>query len=176
LGALWKVGTGFGDQFWDFWLFWVYRESPQLLTLLLKKIKGISREVKLIDANFVWTEDHSRRLKVKITIQKEIKGGTVLQKTFVVEFEEQHQQWDDCKASYTPHQWTASVQIRQKVNHKRTFMLLEQLILKAKVHDKCIKVEEKDDGLDFQFKSKSHANSLVNFIQDQVPVRTKTSK
>lgn len=68
------------------------------------------------------------------------------------------------------------MQVRQKVNHKRTFLYLEQLILKARTHDKCIKVSEADDGLDFYFKSKSAATSLLNFIISKIPVRTKVAK
>jgi len=151
------------------------RESPQLLTMLLKKVKGL-KQVKLVDANFVYTESHSRRIKIKITIQKEIHDGTVLQNDILLEFSENYQQCDDCRKSYTPHIWTAAVQVRQKVGHKRTFLYLEQLILKNRVHDKCIKVSEKDDGLDFYFKNKSAANSLMNFIQGMIPVRSKEAK
>lgn len=50
-------------------------ESPQLLQLCLKHVKGLSR-VKLIDAQFIWTEPHSRQLKVKLTIQKEVMTNT----------------------------------------------------------------------------------------------------
>ena len=52
---------------------WVHLEpeSPQLLSLCLKHIKGLKR-VKLVDASFIWTEPHCKRLKVRITIQKEI--------------------------------------------------------------------------------------------------------
>lgn len=32
------------------------------------------------------------------------------------------------------------------------------------------------DGLDFQFKNKSHANRLVDFISSQVPSRFKEAK
>ena len=32
----------------------------------------------MIDAAFIWTEPHSRRLKVKLTVQKEVLSGTVL--------------------------------------------------------------------------------------------------
>jgi nonsense-mediated mRNA decay protein 3 len=42
-------------------------ESPELLSICLKLIKGLKR-VKLIDAGFVWTEPHSRRIKVKLTV------------------------------------------------------------------------------------------------------------
>lgn len=47
-------------------------ESKELLTLCLKKIKALNK-LKLIDASFIWTEPHSKRIKVKITIQKEVK-------------------------------------------------------------------------------------------------------
>ena len=52
-------------------------ESAQLLSLCLKHVKGLKR-VKMVDASFIWTEPHSRRLKVKITIQKEVLNGTLL--------------------------------------------------------------------------------------------------
>lgn len=39
-------------------------ESRELLSLCLKKLKGLNR-VKLVDAGFVWTEPHSKRIKVK---------------------------------------------------------------------------------------------------------------
>lgn len=46
-------------------------ESRELLAVCLKKITGLQK-VKLVDATFVWTEPHSRRIKVKLTIQKEV--------------------------------------------------------------------------------------------------------
>lgn len=47
------------------------RESKELLAFCLKKIKGLNT-VKLIDAQFIWTEPHSRRIKLKLVIQKEV--------------------------------------------------------------------------------------------------------
>ena len=99
-------------------------ESQQLLHLCLKKIKGL-QVVKLIDAGFVWTEPHSKRLKVKVTVQKEAPGGMNINQSVIVEFVIHNQQCDDCKKVYTPHTWTALVQVRQKVPHKRTFLFLE---------------------------------------------------
>ena len=52
-------------------------ESNQLLSLCLKHVKGLKR-VKMIDASFIWTEPHSRRIKVKLTVQKEVLNGTLL--------------------------------------------------------------------------------------------------
>ena len=59
-------------------------ESKELLTFCVKKVKGLSK-VKLVDAGFIWTEPHSRRLKLKLTIQAEVLNGAILQQTFVVE-------------------------------------------------------------------------------------------
>ena len=46
-------------------------ESRELLSICLKRLKGLSK-VHLVDAGFIWTEPHSKRVKVKLTIQKEV--------------------------------------------------------------------------------------------------------
>ncbi|KAG2377848.1 hypothetical protein C9374_008933 [Naegleria lovaniensis] len=151
-------------------------ESKELLTLCLKRIHGLNR-VKLIDAKFLWTEPHSKRLKVKVTIQKEVLGnGTVLQQSFVVEFIVRNQQCEVCQKSHTLYTWNAVVQVRQKLDHKRTFLFLEQLILKHNVHEKAINIKEEADGLDFFFSEKSHAKKLVDFLQSVSPIKLKTGE
>lgn len=62
------------------------------------------------------------------------------------------------------------------MDHKRTFLFLEQLILKHNAAEKCISIKEVHDGLDFQFSNKSHASRLAEFIQSQVPSKMKQSK
>jgi nonsense-mediated mRNA decay protein 3 len=134
-------------------------ESSELLSICLKQLKGM-KAVKLVDAGFVYTEPHSKRLKVKLTIQKEVMNGTLLQQSFIVEYVLTNLQCDDCKKSYTPHTWVAMAQVRQRVDHKRTFLFLEQLIIKHNAAEKCLGINEVHNGLDFQFKSKSHAMRL----------------
>lgn len=34
---------------------------------------SLSAQVRLIDAGFLWTEPHSKRIKIKVTIQKEVR-------------------------------------------------------------------------------------------------------
>ena len=46
-------------------------ESRELLAICLRKLKGL-KEVRLVDAGFIWTEPHSKRLRVKLTVQKEV--------------------------------------------------------------------------------------------------------
>jgi len=56
-------------------------------------------------------------------------------------------------------------QVRQKAEHKRTFFFLEQMILKNNANERCLKIKEEKDGLDFFFKSKPDAMKLLEFIQ-----------
>eukprot|EP00484_Ammonia_sp_Unknown_P029012 CAMPEP_0197049232 /NCGR_PEP_ID=MMETSP1384-20130603/24412_1 /TAXON_ID=29189 /ORGANISM="Ammonia sp." /LENGTH=564 /DNA_ID=CAMNT_0042481481 /DNA_START=76 /DNA_END=1770 /DNA_ORIENTATION=+ len=144
-------------------------ESANLLELLLKKVSGISkREVKLVNAAFVWTEPHSKRLRIKLTIQKEVMSNAIIEKSFEVSFIIENQQCRECQASFTHHTWKASIQLRQKVNHKRTFLFLEQLILKFNMAQNCIGIKEQRDGIDFYFASKSAAQTFMSFLQSVI--------
>jgi nonsense-mediated mRNA decay protein 3 len=150
-------------------------ESRELLAICLRKLRGLSK-VRIIDASFIWTEPHSRRVKVKITIQQEAFAGTIVQQTFEVEFMVANQQCRDCKKSYTHHTWRASVQVRQKVPHKRTFLYLEQLILKHNAHGETINIKERHDGIDFFFAARNSAEKFVDFLSSVVPVFVKKSQ
>ncbi|CAG8605710.1 5538_t:CDS:2 [Ambispora leptoticha] len=150
-------------------------ESRELLGLCLKKLKGLNK-VRLIDAGFIWTEPHSRRIKVKLTIQKEVFASTILQQVFEVEYIVSYQQCNDCARVMAQNTWQALVQVRQKVNHKRTFLYLEQLILKHNAHKDTINIKEVKDGIDFFYAQKSHALKMVEFLTNITPSRSKTSE
>ena len=150
-------------------------ESKELLALLLKKPRGLGA-VRLADASFIWTEPHSKRLKLRVTIQKEVVAGAVLQQTFVIEFVLGNKQCPHCQRREAKDTWMAVVQVRQKVPHKRTFLWLEQLILKHSAHSDAVNVGELKDGLDFYFDQRSHAEKLVSFLQSVSPTRYKTSE
>ncbi|KAF2073333.1 hypothetical protein CYY_005351 [Polysphondylium violaceum] len=156
---------------------WAYceLESRELLTLCIKRVKGLNR-VKLVDAGWIWTEPHSRRLKVKLTIQKEVFTSAILQQVFAVEFVVQGQQCDKCQKFEAKDTWNSVVQLRQKVDHKRTFLFIEQVILKHNAHSQTLNIKEKPDGLDFFFSSRNHALKFVDFISAITPVKTKKSE
>jgi nonsense-mediated mRNA decay protein 3 len=150
-------------------------ESPELLTLCLKKLRGLSK-VKLIDAGFVWTEPHSKRMIVKLTIQANAVGNAILQKKFRVDITIANKQCFNCQKSFTAHIWDACVQVRQKVAHKRTFLYLEQLILKHGMTAACMGIAEQPFGLDFFFDHRSKGQHFVDFLNSCAPIKSKTSK
>jgi len=90
-------------------------ESRELLGLCLAKLKGLNR-VRLIDAGFIWTEPHSKRIKVKLTIQAEVMGGAVLQQVFVVEFTVNGQFCPDCHRVEAKDFWKAAVRNMSSVD------------------------------------------------------------
>lgn len=150
-------------------------ESRELLAICLKKLKGLNK-VNLVDASFVWTEPHSKRLKVKLVIQKEVMGGTILQQTFIVEYVIQGQMCTDCHRVEAKDFWKAVVQLRQKVSHKKTFFYLEQLILKHSIHRNTLNIKQHDNGLDFFFSHVDHARKMTDFFMSVVPCKYKTAK
>ncbi|KAF6066709.1 NMD3 family protein [Candida albicans] len=150
-------------------------ESRELLALCLRRLKGLNK-VRLVDASFIWTEPHSRRIRIKITVQGEAMANTIVQQTFEVEYVVIAMQCPDCAKSYTTNTWRATVQIRQKVPHKRTFLYLEQLILKHNAHVDTVSIQETKDGLDFFYAQKNHAAKMVDFLQAVAPIKVKKSE
>lgn len=68
------------------------------------------------------------------------------------------------------------MQVRQKVPHKRTFLYLEQLILKHHAHKDTINIKEVQNGLDFFYAQRNHAEKFVDFLTSVAPVRSKKSQ
>eukprot|EP00762_Andalucia_godoyi_P001129 ANDGO_02061.mRNA.1 60S ribosomal export protein NMD3 len=156
---------------------WVYAEleSKELLALCLKRIKGM-KTVKLVDAGFVWTEPHSKRLKVRITIQKEVMDSTILQQSLVVTYIVHQQQCESCSRLESDQTWRAACQVRQKVEHKRTFLYLEQLILKHNMHSHTVTIKDQPDGIDFFFNHRTHALQFTAFLHSVAPATSLTAK
>lgn len=150
-------------------------ESRELLALCLKRLRGLHK-VRIVDASFIWTEPHSRRVRVKLTIQDSVSDGVLLQQSFEVVYVVAWQQCSECAKSYTANVWRASVQVRQKVLHKRTFLYLEQLILKHGAHRETINIKEAKDGIDFFFSARNQAEKFVDFLKSVVPVNVKKSQ
>ena len=152
----------------------IERESQDMMNLCLSKIKGLNK-VQVIDSSFVWTEPHSKEIKIKLTIQKELNKSLICT-SFIITFKEDWTQCEDCKKTFTPHIWRAVVQLRQKVNHKRTFLFLEQVILKHKAQSKALNIKEHPEGVDFYFSNRAQANSFCSFIHEFLPCQTKISR
>ena len=151
-------------------------ESKELLTFCVKRLKNLNL-VRLIHAEFIWTEPHSKRIKVKLRIQKEVLNGAILEQAYIVEFVQQEHMCESCsRVQANPDQWVACVQLRQHVPHRRTFFYLEQLILRHDAAAHAIKIKQMDQGIDFFFAKRSHGLKFVDFIGKVTPTRSRDDK
>lgn len=74
----------------------------------------MQNQVKLVDAEFVWTEPHSKRIKVRLTVQREF-NGAIVEGSFIVQFVVQSNMCPDCaKANTNQEAWNACVQVRMQ--------------------------------------------------------------
>ncbi|XP_074262974.1 uncharacterized protein LOC141585830 [Silene latifolia] len=152
-------------------------ESRELLTFCLKRLNLDKAKVTLVHAEFVWTEPHSKRLKVKLRVQKEVLHGAVLEQAYLIEYVVHHQMCENCsKLAANPDQWVASVQLRQHVTHRRTFFYLEQLILKHDAATQAVRIQQLDKGIDFFFANRSHGVKFVEFVGKVVPIKSRSDK
>lgn len=153
-------------------------ESRELMSLCLKNVNGLNKpsgpngeKTVLVDAGWIWTEPHSMRLKVRLTVQKQVQTGTILQQSFVVVFIVRNQQCIECQAEFRQGSWKSVVQVRQRVGHKRTFLYLEQLILKHGAHRGSLSIETFRDGMDFYFPDTGKAARFITFLENVVPIK-----
>lgn len=156
---------------------WIHieRESQEMMSFCLSKLKSFSHKFKIIDSSFIFTEPHSRIIKIKITIQKELDKNLVTQDV-IINYKEENILCRDCQKLQTPHIWVSCVQIRQRVPHKRTLMYLEQIILKNKMQEKALSIKEVNEGVDFYFTSKRDGELFTEFIASVVPTKITHSK
>lgn len=152
----------------------VERESIEMLGMLMKFVRKI-KDVDIKDAKFVYTEPHSRRIKIKIQIQKTTDDGLILQDEVIIEFKEVGRTCNECVKKQINTSYDAIVQVRQKVEHKKTLFYLEQLILHNFCKDNELNCESVNGGLDFYFNSVVQANIFVSFVLKSIPGRAKTS-
>ncbi|KAL3094278.1 hypothetical protein niasHS_004034 [Heterodera schachtii] len=144
-------------------------ESKELMALCLARLKPAMAKVRLVDAAFVWTEPHSKRVKVKLTIQKEVFSRAVLQQSMVVEFVLLNQMCDDCRRFEAKDYWRACVQVRQRCDYKKTLFYLEQLLIKHNAQAQASGIKPVPTGIDFFFARQQEARKLVDFISSALP-------
>ena len=99
-----------------------------------------------------------------------------MQQTFVIEAVVSNQQCGECARLQAKNTWRAVVQVRQKVDHKRTFLYLEQVILKHEAHREANNVRVVKDGIDFFFDQRNAAIKFCDFLQSVVPMKSKSSE
>lgn len=157
-------------------------ESAELLALCLKRTRGLdgsadgAHRLKLVDASFIWTESHSKRLRVKVTVRAELEGGLELEQQAVVEYVLRGGQCRACERLASKQLWKACVQLRQKAPNARVLHYLEQVVLQGGVATGASEIKPVKGGIDFFFLSRHPAEKLVAYLGTYAMTRVKASK
>lgn len=144
-------------------------DSPELLEICLKRLNGI-KDMTIKDAKFLFTEPHSRRIRISLTVEKDAFNGTILRQTMIVTFVVNLMQCPACVEAATPREhWIGCVQLRTAAANKRTLYWIEQQILKHKAHSACSTIQRRHDGIDFHFPDHASSTRFANFLKTISP-------
>ncbi len=164
-------------------------ESPQLLTICLKHIpilnkKGHSNQtynkIHVVDTSWIWTEPHSMRLKLRLTVRTDVGEVTIQQRVPVV-FQIKWKMCQNCDRQYTNRTWQALVQLRQKRENgssRKGLAALEMALSQPSARDlrnTVLKIDASRHGLDFYFLSLPQAQHFAHFLSRLAPIKIKTS-
>jgi len=164
-------------------------ESPQLLAICLKHIpilnkKGHSNQtynkMHIVDSSWIWTEPHSMRLKLRLTVRTDIGEVTIQQRVPVV-FQIKWKMCNNCDRQYTNRTWQALVQLRQKRENgssRKGLAALEMALSRPSNKDlrnTVLKIDSSRHGLDFYFLSLAQAQHFAHFLSRLAPLKIKTS-
>lgn len=152
-------------------------ESAEMLALMVKKIHGLDgKRLRLVDAKFVWTEPHSRRIKIQVQVEGEALANVTLRQSTVLEFKQNVQQCPLCRKASLDRQWTHCVQIRQRIEedsgaHRKTFLRIEQDLIKFGLDRHILSVEENNQGMDLFFSGRGDAKVILDWLKSHLPVQ-----
>ena len=162
-------------------------ESPELLAICLKHIPALQQHqssaaappLHLVEASWIWTEPHSMRFKLRLTVRTEIENVAVQQRCAVL-LHCAFQMCPDCNREYTNRTWQAVVQLRQKRTDdapKKGLAALEMALAQnQRVRKHVLRIDTAKNGFDFYFLSVPHAQAFSAYLQRVAPMRVKTSQ
>ena len=73
-----------------------------------------------------------------------------------------------CHRAEAKDMWKAKIQIRQRVETKRTYYYVEQLLLKSDLANNIVGITKQLNGMDLNFQEQRYAYKLVQFLQGKI--------
>lgn len=137
--------------------------SKELLGMLLSRVKEL-KNMTLINSKYLFTEENSKKILIEVEIEQIIENNFV-RGTLQIKFSRYNKQCPDCQNYEANNFWNTVVQLRHKMNSKRTLLYIDQMCLKQRMYDNTIDVKEIKGGYDYYFSSKNTAIKFVRFIE-----------
>ncbi len=182
-----RYQNGPGDKHYQY----MEGESQELMALCLKSIPALTNHgqvqavsgvqgIKLVDSSWVWTEPHSKRLKLRVTVKAEIIDASVtVQQRCLVTLVERNKQCGDCNKQFTNQTWSGIVQLREKRGDegKRNLLRVEYALSRSKeIRRRVVNLEVSKNGFDFYFQTLHDAQGFASFLGRIAPTRVKQTR
>lgn len=143
--------------------------SQDLLIFLLSRNKSL-RGLNIVDSNFIYTEEHSKRMNVEIKV---VQDG--VEQCCTLKYAIRNLQCPECARVEAKQHWKAIVQLRQRPHHRRTFLYIEQLVLKHRAHVATSNIKERKNGIDFYYLDRQEAFKMAEFLSSHLGARVVSS-
>ncbi|OQS53478.1 nmd3 [Ecytonucleospora hepatopenaei] len=143
--------------------------SQDLLLFCLSRNKTV-KKLNIVDANFVYTEEHSMRMQIEVKIETD---GVIQPVT--LNYLIRNKQCGDCMRTESKQFWNSVVQVRQHPSNTRTFLYLEQLIKLHGAHLNTSNIKSRKEGIDFFFTNKTNALKFTKFLENFYGVKVRES-
>jgi nonsense-mediated mRNA decay protein 3 len=154
-------------------------ESQGLLSACMKKIHALQQhqDVKILDASWIWTEPHSKRLKFFIDSERLIfEQRLPIRQRVLCTYIIKNSQCRDCIIKNSDHTWSAQLQVRQTRGKEHT-QNIEQILIRHKLGSLMNDVKMVRDGMDLCFDSKQSLERVQAVLLRSLPcVVRSTSK
>ncbi|WUR05038.1 60S ribosomal export protein NMD3 [Vairimorpha necatrix] len=143
-----------------------YEWGSRDLLIYLIKSNPSPNHFDILDSNFNYTEEHSKRMSLQVVLE-----SNGIREECEIRYTIRNKQCPDCEKIEAKQHWKAVVQVRHRMEHPRIFILLEQLIIKNKMYSETTNIKMRKGGIDFYFTDRTFAYKLVNFIENVLPVK-----
>lgn len=146
-------------------------ESQGLLAACMKKVHAIQNQhdIKILDAAWIWTEPHSKRLKFYMDTERLIfEQRQPIRQRVVCTYVVKNSQCKDCIIKNSDHTWSAQLQVRQARGKEHT-QNIEQLLIQHKLGALMNDVKLVRDGIDLYFDSKQSLEKVQSVLQRSLP-------
>lgn len=148
--------------------FYAQWESIELLTHLTKRVRKL-KQLTIVEAKFLWTEPHSKRIHICIVYEKDVLDRTKIRQPLKLEFHIRNKVCKSCSKIKDKSSWSSMVQIRQQANTTNLLLRLEKDLRDANAHLNATQIGSSATGLDVTFDEDKYAHEFVRFVRSHVP-------
>lgn len=144
-------------------------ESSSLLAAILKRWLQQQQSVKILEAGWIWTEPHSRRLKLFVDLERLVLEGRLpVRQRITLELVVRNLTCPQCLREASEHQWSALLQLRHP-RGGRHVATAEEVLRRHGVGARLVDVSTQKEGMDLFFGNRKDLEAAASLLATSLP-------